>query len=411
MQQSRRDILKGLTALTTASLTRFSIAAEQNSLTNSSEHSSLFPELTGSYLDSASHHPMTVAAADAIRSYIDGVTVGQSASVSAGVRAKIAQLINADYEEITYAPSTSLGENLITQALGLPERGGRIITDALHFMGSFYLYEQLEQRGMDVVILPMQQDGSVSLSQYEEAMTNDTVLIAVSHVSWINGYVHDIKALSDLAHSGNAKLYVDIMQSVGNTPIDVKAMGIDFACCGTYKWLMGDFGLSFLYADNRLAEELIQPWYGYLQTNNFVTPETRMYPFDPSGTPPYRSDQRDGIARIFNGSFPPRMIEAGINVSLDMMLDTSVESLQAYRQPLIEALQTTLRERGFRPYTPEGTESPIVSFIYRDAQSLNAQLAQANVTISTYNDRFRISPSFFNDMNDIDRVIEALGRA
>lgn len=411
MKHSRRDVLAGLTSLTAAALSPHGFTQVPSLLPNQSPDSQSFPNLTGTYLDNASHHPMTTAAADAIRGYIDGVTIGQSASVSAEVRAKFAQLINADNEEITYAPSTSLGENLITQALGLPERGGRIITDALHFMGSFYLYEQLEQRGMDVVILPMQQDGSVSLSQYEEAMTNDTVLIAVSHVSWINGFVHDIKALSDLAHSGNAKLYVDIMQSVGNTPIDVKAMGIDFACCGTYKWLMGDFGLSFLYADNRLAEELIQPWYGYLQTNNFVTPETRMYPFDPSGAPPYRSDQRDGIARIFNGSFPPRMIEAGINVSLDMILDTSVESLQAYRQPLIEALQTTLRERGFRPYTPEGTESPIVSFIYRDAQSLNAQLTQANIAISTYNDRFRISPSFFNDMNDIDRVIEALGRA
>ena len=94
-----------------------------------------------------------------------------------------------------------------------------------------------------------------------------------------------------------------------------------------------------------------------------------------------------------------------------MILETGVEVLQSQRQPLIDALQTTLRERGFRPYTPSGSKSPIVSFIKKNSESFNERLAQANISISTYSDRFRISPSFYNDMNDIDRVIEVLGKA
>jgi len=411
MDQSRREFLRGLTALTAAGLHTGSFAADQALRHEDSLIRNSISGFAGTYLDCASHHPMTAQAASAIADYIDGLQTGQSADVSADTRSKFAQLINADDDEITYAPSTSLGENLVTMALDLPARGGRIITDALHFMGSFYLYEQLSQQGMDVIILPMQEDGSIEISQYEEAITDDTVLLAVSHVSWVNGFQHDLKALSDLAHTAGAKLYVDIIQSAGNTPIDVKAMGVDFACCASYKWLMGDFGLAFLYVDKRLVDELVRPWYGYLQTRNFVTPQTRLYPFDPPGEPPYTSAPRGGVGGIFNGAFPPRMIEAGANRSLELLLDTGVETLQAYRQPLLLALQDTLRERGFRPYTPASSTSPIVSFVYENAQSLNERLSQANVTIATYNDRFRISPSFFNDMNDIDRVIEALGRA
>ena len=411
MSHSRRDFITGLTALTAAGMQLPSFAADSAIASGAGEGTDDFASYPGVYLDSASHHPLTRAAAGAIRDYVAGLETGHSASVSAEVRGKFAKLINADTDEISYAPSTSMGENLVTMALGIPARGGRIITDALHFIGSFYLYEQLGKQGMDIIVLPMQEDGSVSTLQYADALTDDTVLLAVSHVSWVNGFQHDLGALSELAHSVGARLYADIIQSAGNTPIDVKAMGIDFACCATYKWLMGDFGLAFLYADKQLVNELETPWYGYLQTRNFVTPDTHLYPFDPPGEPPYTSSRTGGVGGLFNGAFPPRMIEAGANASLDLLLTTGVEAIQAHRQPMIDALQRTLTARGFRPYTPEGTTSPIVSFIHENAQRLDEQLAATGVKISTYNDRFRISPSFFNTMNDIDKVIEVLGYA
>ena len=414
MNSDRRRLLAGLTTVCAAGITGARGQSASTSIVLPAAESikaELFPQLSGSYLDCASHHPMIAPSSQAIQDYAQGLSMGYAPADSAVVRAKFAQLINAEADEIVYAPSTSLGENLITRAIDLPARGGRIITDALHFIGSFYLYEQLGKQGMDVVVLPIQEDGSISYEQYASAITDDARLLAVSHISWINGFQHDLKALADLAHAHGAYLYADIMQSAGNTPIDAKAMGIDFACCGTYKWLMGDFGLAFLYANKNRVPELVSPWYGYLQTNNFVTPATHLYPFDAPGSPAYTSAPREGVAGIFNGSFPPRMIEAGASVSLGWLLETGVETLQRARQPMLEALQTQLRERGFRPYTPADSTSPIVSFIYRDASRLNEQLAGAQVTISTYTDRFRISPSFFNDMNDIDRVIEALGRA
>jgi len=369
------------------------------------------PGLAPGYLNSASHHPVTSAASAAIAGYASKLVTGQAAANSQAVRGKFARLINANADEIVYAPSTSMGENLVTMALDLPNKGGRIVTDALHFIGSFYLYEQLAKQGMDVVILPVLADGSVSIAQYAEAITADTRLVAVSHVSWVNGFQHDLKALSDLAHAQGAYLFADIIQSAGNTPIDVKAMGVDFACSGTYKWLMGDFGLAFLYADSRLVEELTPPWHGYLQTRNFVTPQTHLYPFDEPGSPAYTSVTAGGVGGIFNGSFPPRMIEAGVDVSLDWLLATGVETLAAHRQPMIQALQTRFRELGHRPYTPEGSTSSLVSFIMKDAPAMDERLQRAGITIATYGDRFRISPSFFNDMNDIDRVIDVIGRA
>jgi selenocysteine lyase/cysteine desulfurase len=414
MDLTRRNILAGLATLTTAvGVTGGSatLKAQQNPGGTVFARGELMPGLAPGYLNNASHHPVMSGAASAIAGYANNLVTGHAAGNSQAVRSKFARLINANADEVVYAPSTSMGEYLVTMALNLPRKGGRIVTDALHFIGSFYLYEQLAKQGMEVVILPVLEDGSVSISQYAEAITADTRLVAVSHVSWVNGFQHDLKALSDLAHAQGAYLFADIIQSAGNTPIDVKAMGVDFACSGTYKWLMGDFGLAFLYADSRLVEELTPPWYGYLQTRNFVTPLTHLYPFDEPGSPAYTSVPASGVGGIFNGSFPPRMIEAGVEVSLDWLLETGVETLQAHRLPMIRALQTTLRERGHRPYTPEGSTSSLVSFILKDATVLDEKLQRAGISIATYGDRFRISPSFFNDMNDIDRVIDVIGRA
>jgi len=414
MDLTRRNILAGLATLTaTAGITggSASLKAQQSLGGTAFARGALMPGLAPGYLNNASHHPVTSGTAAAIAGYANKLVTGQAEAKSQAVRSKFARLINANAEEIAYAPSTSMGENLVAMALDLPRKGGRIVTDALHFVGSFYLYEQLAKQGMEVVILPVLEDGSVSNAQYAEAITPDTRLVAVSHVSWVNGFQHNLKALSDLAHAQGAYLFADIIQSAGNTPIDVKAMGVDFACSGTYKWLMGDFGLAFLYADSRLVEALTPPWYGYLQTRNFVTPLTHLYPFDEPGSPAYTSAPAGGVGGIFNGSFPPRMIEAGAEVSLDWLLETGVETLQAHRQPMIQALQSTFRERGFRPYTPEGSSSSLVSFIMKDATALDEKLKLAGITIATYPDRFRISPSFFNDMNDIDRVIDVIGRA
>jgi selenocysteine lyase/cysteine desulfurase len=381
--------------------------------TDEFDRGALMPGLKPGYLNNAGRHLITAPAAQACADYARGLVSGQAEVDSAGVRAKLARLIGANDDEIVYTPSTSMGEYLVTQALDLPARGGRIITDALHFVGSFYNYEQLGKQGMDVVILPMQDDGSVSIDQYSEAITDDTRLIAVSHVSWVNGFQHDLKALSDLAHAHGAYLCADIIQSAGNTPVDVKAMGVDFASCGAGKWLMGgDSGLSFLYANSDLVGDLVPACYGYLQTRNFVEPKTHLYPFDEPGTPAYISEEIGGVGGVFNGTVHAKMIEAGLSVSLDWILETGVENLQANNQPMIEALQVTLRDHGFRPYTPMDSTAPIVSFIMKDARGqLNDKLKSADVKISTYGDRFRISPSWFNNMNDIDRVIEVIGRA
>ncbi len=72
----------------------------------------------------------------------------------------------------------------------------------------------------------------------ERVVDSNTRLVSMALISNVNGYLHDVKAISDLAHTHGAYVYADVIQAAGNTPIDVKAIGLDLCACSSYKWLM-----------------------------------------------------------------------------------------------------------------------------------------------------------------------------
>src|SRR5690606_6570299 len=158
-----------------------------------------------------------------------------------------ARLINADPDEVAFVKSTTTAEHLVLDGLGLFEGRPHIVTDTLHFFGSFPLYEGLAERGARVTWL-RPRDNRIVLEDLARAITPETKLVALSLVSTFNGFHHDLARVCELAHARGALVYADIIHAAGCVPVDVKASGVDFAACASYKWLMGDFGLGFIYA-------------------------------------------------------------------------------------------------------------------------------------------------------------------
>jgi selenocysteine lyase/cysteine desulfurase len=204
------------------------------------------------YFDSASTHPVSLGAKAAADAYLGGRTLDPAASAKkpvdrAAVLARFAALVHADPDEVTWVQSTTMGEQAVLRALGYPHRRGRIVTDTLHFYASFPMYQEMAKQGVDVAWVKAR-DGRIPMEDMARAITPGTTLVCVSQVSTYNGFEHDLKAICDLAHAAGALVYADIIHAAGAVPVDLHGSGVDFAACATYKWLMGDFGLGFLYA-------------------------------------------------------------------------------------------------------------------------------------------------------------------
>ena len=97
---------------------------------------------------------------------------------------------------------------------------------------------------------------AIEIADLEKAVDKNTKLVALSKISYINGFEHDLKAVCDLAHAHGAYVYADVVQAVGCMPLNVRESNIDFVASASYKWLMGDFGLGFVYVRKDLLPKL-----------------------------------------------------------------------------------------------------------------------------------------------------------
>jgi len=363
------------------------------------------------YLNGAYTHPMPRVAAEAYRGLVARratlapATGAQYSRPPGDPRAAFASLINARPSEISLIPNTSTGENLVVEALGIPGSGGNVVTDALHFEGALVHLFELQKAGLDLrVVQP--REGRIEMADLERVVDGRTRLIEVSLVSMYNGFQHDLKAVCDLAHAHGAYVYADVIQGVGAVPLDVRAAGLDFAASASYKWLMGDFGLGFLYVREGLLDGVLHRTHWSYESAPDV--DTHQSPFDPEHPQVVTYTPGKSTAEFFQLGTMAYGVLAALGASIPYIQSLGVENIQRWRQPLLDRLQREMPRLGFTPQTPPGTASPIVTFAHHDADAVAKKLDRARVDVRVAPYWIRISPSVYNDLHDVDRLLEAL---
>lgn len=366
------------------------------------------------YLNGAYTHPMPRAAAEASkavavrRSTLSPPTGAQYSRPRADPRAAFASLINAKPSELSLIPNTSTGENLVVEVLGIPGGGEgdyNVVTDALHFDGALVHLLEMKKRGLDLrVVTP--REGRIEMTDLEKVVDSKTRLIELSLVAMYNGFQHDLKAVCDLAHAHGAYVYADIIQAVGAVPIDVKATGVDFAATASYKWLMGDFGIGFLYVREDLLDRVVRRTHWSYDS----APDTDIHqsPFDPQHGQILTYTPGTTAADYFQLGTMDYAALAALGASIPYIQALGVENIQKHRQPLIDKLQQEMPRLGFTPQTPAGSTSPIVTFAHHDADGITRKLQKGNVEVRVAPYWMRIAPSVYNDIHDVDRLLEAL---
>jgi selenocysteine lyase/cysteine desulfurase len=364
-----------------------------------------FPSVTReTYLNSAAIHPLGTFAARAMEQLVAYRHLGPGegradfgAAKQQDLKKKVAQLIGATADEIAFTGSTSDGENIVVMGLDLPRKGGNVVIDELHFTTSLYMYKELEKKGIELRIVK-HRDWAIDVNDMDKAIDRQTRLVSLALVSNVNGFMHDCPAISALAHARGAYVFADIIQAVGAVPVDVRALGIDFASTGTYKWLMGERGIGFLYVRADLqGTALPTTRYGHRQVTNFNRAELTWEPLP-------------GAARYETGGIPV-LLAACASAGIDYVQSLGLEKIRAHARTLTARLQDELPRHGCKPLTPRGTETPIVAYELPDAGA-TAKALQAGKVVGTIignERRLRLSVSVFNTHEDIDRAVSVLG--
>jgi len=159
----------------------------------------------------------------------------------------IGRIIGAGDGEVVIHQNVSVCQWIVTSCFQWSGRRNKLVTDGLNFPSNDYIYHGLRRQGARVVAVPSPDGITLPTELMLAAIDEETQLVSVSHVAFRSSYVQDLAAIAARAHDVGAMIVADLYQSAGTLPVDVRALGIDFAVGGSVKWLCGGPGAGYLY--------------------------------------------------------------------------------------------------------------------------------------------------------------------
>ena len=188
-------------------------------------------------------YPLSLAATDAYES----------------ARARVAQFIGAkSASEVVFTRNASESLNLVAYTYGLAKLkpGDRVVVSILEHHSNMLPWQMVcNKTGAELHYLECQMDGSFTEEALDAAITPNTKIVAVTHVSNVLGCVSPVEEIVERAHQAGAVVVLDGAQSVPHMPVNVTKLGVDFLAFSGHK-LMGPMGIGVLWGRSELLEEM-----------------------------------------------------------------------------------------------------------------------------------------------------------
>jgi len=190
--------------------------------------------------------------------------------------ARLGRIFGAPAGSVIMLPNVSTVMAVLASCLDYSGPRNRIVYSEMEFPSVSYVWQAEARRGADVVVVPAQDGGRrADAAALCAAIDERTLIVPLSQVMFRYSYVPDVAAIVRRAHEVGALVVLDMYQSVGVVPVDVTALGVDFACGGSVKWLCGGPGAGYLYVrPDHLTEfaPRVTGWFGHHHPFAFSMP-------------------------------------------------------------------------------------------------------------------------------------------
>lgn len=316
------------------------------------------------------------------------------AETIAAARQRLATLVGSTAQDLAFIPNTSTGLALIAE--GYPWRtGDAVLVPVPDFPANVYPWQHLERRGVRVIAVP-RRNGALEVEDFDRQLTPATRMLVVSSVDYTTGYRTDLADLGRFCRQHGLIFGVDAIQSLGVETLAVEQLGIDFLAAGAHKWLLGPVGIGLLYVSRRLRERLTPPLVGWKSVTD--EEDFRLH-----------FDLRQDAAALEPGTLNFPGI-AGLEAAVALLQKVGMVPIQAKVTALVDRLAEGLQARDFRLAIPHPQQRcGILSFIPPgDPHRLFGQLQKAGIALAVRGPFLRLSPHFYNNTADIDRLWTAL---
>lgn len=357
------------------------------------------------YLNSAAVAPLPTIAVEAVVSQLKNVSENGSLYFNDWVATKnrargtAARMLAVKAEQIAFVRNTS--DALSSVANGLKwKTGDNIVSFAKEFPANFYAWRRIRDVfGVELRLCP-ERDGRIDLDEFVNLIDANTKIVAISAVQFASGFRADLERIGAAARKVDALFVVDVIQAFGAMPLDLAAQKVDAAAGASHKWLCAPEGGGFLYLSER-ARTRVEPtavgWISVAEPWNFENVEQDFQPNAlawESGT---------GAASLFYG----------LEQSLNLLQETGAENIGNYLENLTDYLCDALAGKNYEIVSSRAKreKSQIVCIKHKgnlEPVEIAKRLERENIIVSPRGDRVRIAPHFFNNREDIEKLVECL---
>ncbi len=316
-------------------------------------------------------------------------------------RRLFARIVGGEADGVAIIPSVSYG--MAVAATNVPvETGQSILVLDQQFPSNVYPWRELAKRvGAELITVPRPADHDWT-SAILEYLDESTAVVAVPNCHWTDGSFVDLRRVGERAQEVGAALVVDAIQSLGAYPFDVSEVRPDFLVAGSYKWLLGPYGIGFMYVGEgyREGDPIEHNWINRRGSEDF----SRLVQYEDAFQP--------GARRFDVGERSNFILLPMANEALRQILAWGVDNIAETLKALTARIGDEARGMGIRVVPAErraghtiglelGPEAP---------RDLAARLAEENVFVSVRGRSLRVSPHLYNTGRDVERLFDSLTR-
>ena len=320
-------------------------------------------------------------------------------AVRESARQLLAGMLGARPEQVAFMRNTSDG--LSTVANGLDWRpGDNLVTFRHEFPSNLYPWLRLRDAlGVEVRVCE-ERDGRVDVDELIQLIDGRTRIVALSQVQYASGFRADLERIGRVARAHDALLVVDVIQALGVIPIDVAAELVDVAAGACHKWLLTPEGVGLLYLSARARERIQPTLVGWTSVPN------------PDDYGNYGQGWNEGTLAWETGTGPVALVH-GLEASLKLLNEVGVGTIQAHLEKLTDHLCEQLRNTNYEVVSSRRRAEKSQIVCIRNTAGLSpmdlySHLRKRNIITAPRGDRLRISPHFYNTLEEMDELVKAL---
>src|SRR6266540_1384464 len=306
---------------------------------------------------------------------------------------KIAQIIGADPRSVAMHQNVSVCQSIIISCFDLSRKRNKIVYEALNFPSVMYVYAaHAKVAGARVIEVPSPDGMTIDTERLLAAIDEETLLVPIFHVLFKSSYLQDAQAVIDKAHAVGAYVVLDVYQSAGTVPLNVKKLDVDFVVGGSVKWLCGGPGAGYLYVHPALQNKLEPQVTGWMAHR---TP----FAFEPSEIT-YAGD----IHRFLHGS-PAIPTLYAAESGYDIINEIGVEHIRAKSVRQTTRLIELADEQGWRVNSPRdpAKRGGTVVVDVPHAAAVVQELARREVLVdSRPGAGIRLAPHFYTKDEELE---------